>query len=135
MDCGLQSEEWSSGCLIPYDVLCCARSLSRVQLFATPWTVTHQAPLSMAILQARILEWLPCPPPGNLPNLGIKPRSSTMQADSLSSEPSGKLNNTRVDNLSLLQGIFLTQESDPGVFCNPSRFFSSSATREAHTLC
>ena len=33
-----------------------AQSLGRVQLFATRWTVTHQAPLSMGVLQARILE-------------------------------------------------------------------------------
>ena len=33
-----------------------AQSLSRVQFFATPWTVAHQAPLSMEILQARILD-------------------------------------------------------------------------------
>ena len=41
--------------------LCCAQLLSRVQLFATPWTVAHQAPLSMGILQARILEWVAMP--------------------------------------------------------------------------
>ena len=42
------------------DFLCgCAQSLSHVQLFVTPWTVAHQAPLSMGILQARILEWAP----------------------------------------------------------------------------
>ena len=35
--------------------------LSLVQLFATPWTVGHQAPLSMGILQARILEWVAIP--------------------------------------------------------------------------
>ena len=34
---------------------------SRVQLFVTPWTVAHQAPLSMGILQARILEWVAMP--------------------------------------------------------------------------
>jgi len=39
----------------------CAYSLSRVQLFATPWTVAHQAPLSVGILQARILEWVARP--------------------------------------------------------------------------
>ena len=38
-----------------------ARSLSRVQLSATPWTVAPQAPLSMGILQARILEWVAMP--------------------------------------------------------------------------
>ena len=41
------------------------------------------------ILQARILEWLPCPPPGDLPNPQIKPRSPSLQADSLPSEPPG----------------------------------------------
>ena len=38
-----------------------AKSFSRVQLFATPWTVAWQAPLSMGILQARILEWVAMP--------------------------------------------------------------------------
>ena len=43
-------------------MLCrCALSLSRVQPFATPWTVARQAPLSMGILQARILEWVAMP--------------------------------------------------------------------------
>ena len=42
-------------------VLCCAWSLSCVQLFATPWTVASQAPLSMGILQVRILEWIVMP--------------------------------------------------------------------------
>ena len=42
------------------------------------------------ILQARILEWVPFPPPGDLPSPEIKPRFPTMQADSLPSEPLGK---------------------------------------------
>ena len=42
-------------------VLCCAYSLSCVQLFVTPWTAGRQAPLSMGILQARILEWVAIP--------------------------------------------------------------------------
>ena len=46
--------------------------------------------LSMGILQARILEWLLCPPPSDLPNPGIEPRSPSLQADSLLSEPPGK---------------------------------------------
>ena len=45
------------------------------QLFVTLWTVAHQAPLSVGILQARILDYLPYPPPGDLPNPGIKPTS------------------------------------------------------------
>ena len=46
-------------------------------------------PLSMGILQARLLDWsgLPCPPPGDLPYPGIKPRSPALQVDSLLSAP------------------------------------------------
>ena len=55
---------------------------------------------------------LPFPPPGDLPNPGIEPRSSTLQVDSLPSEPPGNSMNTGVGSLSLLQGIFLTQESN-----------------------
>ena len=54
--------------------------------------------------------WLPCPPPGDIPNQGIEPRSPTLQADSLPSETAGKSKNTGVGSLSLLQGLFLTQE-------------------------
>ena len=67
------------------------------------------------ILQARILERVAMPPPGDLPNLGIKPRSPALQTDSLSSEPPGKPKNTGMGSLSLLQGIFLTQESNWGL--------------------
>ena len=61
---------------------------SRVQLFAILWTVAHQTPLSMGILQARILE-LPRPPPGDLPNPGIEIElgSPALHVDSLLSEP------------------------------------------------
>ena len=52
----------------------------------------------------------PCPPPANLPHPGIKPRSSALQVDSLLFELSGKPKNTGAGSLSLLQGIFLTQE-------------------------
>ena len=58
---------------------------------------------------------LPCPPPGDLPNPGIKPRSPTWQADSLSSEPPGKPKNTGVGSLFLLQGIFLIQKLNWGL--------------------
>ena len=60
------------------------------------------------ILQARILEWAAFPSPGDLPNPGIKPRSPSLQADSLPAEPQGKPKNTGVGSLSLLQWIFLT---------------------------
>ena len=64
--------------------------LSRVQLFATPWTVAHQAPLSVGFSRQEYWSRLPCPSPGDLPNPGIEPRSPTLQVDSLSSEPPGK---------------------------------------------
>ena len=49
--------------------------LSDVQIFVTPWTVAHQAPLSMGFLRQEYWSGLPCPPPGDLPNSGIKPTS------------------------------------------------------------
>ena len=57
----------------------------------------------------------PFPSPGDLPNPGIKPRSPTLQADSLPAEPLGKPKNIGVGSLSLLQGIFPTQGSNPGL--------------------
>jgi len=46
---------------------------SRVQLFATPWTVAHQAPLSLGFSRQEHRSGLPCPPPGDLPDPGIEP--------------------------------------------------------------
>ena len=66
------------------------KSLSRVQLFATPWTVALQAPRSMRFSRQENWSGLPFPSPGDLPNPGIKPGSLALQADALSSEPPGK---------------------------------------------
>ena len=57
----------------------------------------------------------PFPSPGDLPNPGIEPRSPVLQADSSPAEPQGKPKNTEVGSLSLLQWIFLTQESNWGL--------------------
>ena len=54
---------------------------------------------------------LPCPPPGDLPNPGIKPRSPKLQEDSLPAKPPGKPMNTGAGSISLLQGNCLTQLS------------------------
>ena len=59
-----------------------SRSFSCVQLFVTPWTVAHQAPLSMGF--SRQEYW------GGFPDPGIEPRSPVLQADALTSEPPGK---------------------------------------------
>ena len=52
----------------------------------------------------------PSPPPGDLPNPGMEPRSPALQADSLPAKPPGKPKNAGVGSLSLLQRIFLTQK-------------------------
>ena len=67
------------------------------------------------ILQARMLEWVAFPSPGDLPNPGIKLRSPALQADSLPAEPQWTPKNTGVGSLSLLQGIFPIQESNQGL--------------------
>ena len=52
-----------------------AQSLSRVRLFATPWTVARQAPLSLGFSKREYWSGLPCPSPGNLSHPGIQPVS------------------------------------------------------------
>ena len=66
------------------------KSLSRVQLFATPWTVAHQAPPSMGFSRQEYWSGLPFASPGDLPDPGIEPRFPALQADALTSEPQGK---------------------------------------------
>ena len=55
--------------------------LSRVQLFATPWTVAHQALLSMGFSRQEDWSGLPCPPP-DLSHSGTEPLSPALQVDS-----------------------------------------------------
>ena len=52
-----------------------AQLLSCTRLFATLWTVAHQAPLSMGFPRQEYWSRLPVPPPGDLPHPGIKPAS------------------------------------------------------------
>ena len=66
------------------------KSLSRVRLFATPWTVAYQAPPSLGFSRQEYWSGLPFPSPGDLPNPGIEPGSPVLQADALPSEPPGK---------------------------------------------
>ena len=53
--------------------------LSHVQLFATPWTVDHQTPLSIGFRTQEYWNGLLFPSPGDLPHPGIKPQSPTLQ--------------------------------------------------------
>ena len=111
--------------------------LSRARLLVTPWTAAYQAPPSMGfsrqeywngvplpspmdytvhgILQARILVWEAFPFFRGSSQPRIKPMFPALQADSLPTEPQGKPKNTVVGGLSLIQGIFPTQESNPGL--------------------
>ena len=64
--------------------------LSRVQLFATPWTVAHQAPLSMEFFLQEYWSGLPFPTPEDLPNVGVKPTSPSLAGRLVTPESSGK---------------------------------------------
>ena len=66
------------------------KSLSRVRLFVTLWTVAYQAPPSMGFSRQEYWSGLPFPSPGDLPDPGIEPWSPAFQADALTSEPPGK---------------------------------------------
>ena len=86
------------------------KSLSHGRLFATPWTTQSK---EFSIPE----HWSgkPFPSPGDPSSPGIKPRSPTLQVNSLPAEPPGKPKNTGVRSLSLLQQIFPTQESNQGL--------------------
>ena len=74
--------------LIPdFPVLSC---FSHVRPFLTPWTVAHQGALSMGFPRQEYQSGLPCPPPGDLHDPGIKPMSPALQVDSLPAKPPGK---------------------------------------------
>ena len=62
---------------IAYIITVCVWSLSHVRLFATPWTVAHQAPLSTGFPRQEYWSGLPFLFPGDLPNPGIEPESLT----------------------------------------------------------
>ena len=66
------------------------KSLSHVQLFGTPWTVAHQASMSMGFSRQEYWSGLPFHSPGDLPDPRIEPGSPALQADALLSEPPGK---------------------------------------------
>ena len=71
----------SSWCFESCRLICvCAQSLTGVWLFATPWTVAHQAPLSMGFQRQEYRSGLPFLSPGDLLNPGIKPASPVNQS-------------------------------------------------------
>ena len=86
-----------------------------VQLFETPWTVAHQAPLSMGILQARILEWVAMPSSRGSSHPRDWTQVSHIAGGFFTIWATRKPKNTGVGSLSLLQGIFPTQELNRGL--------------------
>ena len=75
------------------------KSLSCVQLFATPWTVAHQAPPSMGFSRQEYWSGLLFPSPGDLPDPGIETRSPALQADSLKAILKEKMKNSNTGKL------------------------------------
>ena len=72
-----------------YGAMCC--HFSNIWLFATLWAVAYQTPLSMRFSKQEYWSGLPCPPPEDLLNSEIEPRSPALHVDSLPPEPPGKL--------------------------------------------
>ena len=65
------------------------KSLSRVGLCVTPWTVAYQAPPAMGLSRQEYLSGLLFPSPGDLSHPGIESGSPAQQADALLTEPPG----------------------------------------------
>ena len=99
---------------IEYSFLCSSvkvkvkvKSLSRVRLFVTPWTVAYRVPPSMEFFRQECWSGLPFPSPGDLPDPGIEPGSPALQADALSSEPPGTCSAVGPCYLSILYMVVL----------------------------
>ena len=120
MQCGLL-QRWSEDLAVMHGIVFClyftlrvlqfleVKSLSCVRLFATPWTVAYQASLSMGFSRQEYWSGLPFPSPGDLPDPGIKPRSPTLQEDTLPCEPLGKLKQNKKGYPKYWMHIFFCQ--------------------------
>ena len=90
-----------------------SRSLSRVRLSVTPWTVAHQAPPSMGFSRQEYWSGFPFPSPGDLPDPWIEPRSPALQADTLTSEPILPLHQEEEHDKHPRRGVELSASSKP----------------------
>ena len=84
------------------------KSLSRIRLFETPWTVAYQAPPSMGFSRQEYWSGVPFPSPGDLPNPRLEPRSPALQADAFLSQPPGR---PREDQLGIPQDCTASNHS------------------------
>ena len=94
------------------------KSLSRVRLFATPWTVAYQASPSMGFSRQEYWSGLPFPSPGDLPDPGIKPGFPALEADALTSEPPGKTVERIFPQLLLSKVLFSFWNKQPQWFAS-----------------
>ena len=85
--------------------------VTQLCLFVTPWTVAHQATLSMEFSRQEYWSGLPCPPPGDLQEPGIEPRSPTLKADSSPSEPGSQKEHLPSQPYSGKEGTIVALES------------------------
>ena len=120
----LYLREWESGEVLAH---ACVRAES-LQSCLTLCDLKDCSPPGSSVHRFSRQEYwsgLSCPSPGDLPNPEIKPRSPSLEADSLPFEPPGNSpgKNTVVGSLSLLQRIFLTQESNWGLLYCRGNFF------------
>ena len=90
-------------------VCVCVCVFSRVQLFMTPWTTAHQAPLSVGFPRARILEWVTILFSGGLPDPGIEPVSPALANRFFTTEPPGK---PQWDSTQVIRAVESSQERE-----------------------
>ena len=123
------------GCVCVCVCVCVCQLLSPVQLFVTSWTVAHQSPLSIEFSRQEYWSGLPFHSPRDLPNSGFKPRSLTLQVDSIpvraQKQKKVTLHLTPVPRLMMWRGRN-SQKNGPH---SPQRQASSSKKNVYCSLC
>ena len=115
----MRIQSFVHGLAVTYLSLCLLVTKSCSALFAAPWTVACQAPLSMGFLRQEYWSGLPFLPPGDLPDPGNEPTSPVspvLQTDSLPTEPSGKFHSITYSRVILCRVLSLCSSflSDTG---------------------
>ena len=129
-----RNNEFSHESCLVFAVVCHVPScFSHVWLFVTPWTVAHQAPLSMGFSRQEYWRGLPCPPPEDRPNPGIEPVPPVLQVDALplshQRRPNQKINPFSSCNVSLVPTSDKVILCHLTIFKGPRRVFTEQAKR------
>ena len=104
-------------------------SLSCVQLFATPWTVAHQAPLFMGFSRQKYWSGLTFPPPKDLPYPGIEPVPPVLAGGFFTTEPPGKLDYITSINCASSGSFPLAPREDPSFVFMPAESMMMQQTQ------